>query len=170
MTASTPRFVRCCSRRQWLGRALGLLALGVPVAAAGVAGLPESFDPARDAKTDLALACRLAAESGRRVIVDVGGEWCPWCHVMDRFFERRPDLRALRDARFVWLKINYSKANPNPQLLSGWPKVAGYPHLFVLDAKGALLHSQDTSALEDGDDYNAAAVRRFLTRWAAPGR
>lgn len=170
MNAPITRFARCCSRRQWLCRALGLLALAIPIAAAGVAGLPERFDPARDAKADLAFACKLAVESGRRVIVDVGGEWCPWCHVLDRFFEQRPDLQALRDARFVWLKINYSKENRNSQLLSGWPKVAGYPHLFVLDARGALLHSQDTSALEDGDDYNVAAVRRFLTTWAAPRR
>mgnify|MGYP001396386387 FL=1 len=64
--------------------------------------------------------------------------------------------------------MNVSKENDNRAFLSRWPKVAGYPHLFVLDADGRLLHSQDTGALELGKGYDAAKVRAFLERFA-PG-
>lgn len=132
--------------------------------------LPDRFDPKRDAAKDLATALTRAKADGKRVIVDVGGEWCSWCHVLDRFFASHADLDALRSARYVWLKVNYSKENENRAFLSRWPKVAGFPHLFVLDADGTLLHSQDTGELEQGGSYDAAKVRAFLERWAsAPG-
>lgn len=138
-------------------------------AAVGLANLPERFDPRRDPAADLANALALAQQTGRRVMVDLGGEWCTWCHIMDRFFAAHPDLQALRERHYVWLKINYSRENPNTAFLKRWPKVQGYPHLFVLDASGALLHSQDTSALESGRSYSIEAVRALLARWARSG-
>ena len=130
--------------------------------------LPERFDPKRDPEQDLAAALAQAKAQGKRVIVDVGGEWCVWCHILDRFFASNADLDHLRTSRYVWLKVNVSKENDNRAFLSRWPKVAGYPHLFVLDSDGRLLHSQDTGALELGKGYDAAKVRAFLERFA-PG-
>src|SRR5690349_2732128 len=57
--------------------------------------LPQKFDPKRDAAADVAAAVSLASRTGKRVIVDVGGEWCSWCHIMDAFFASHPDLAAL---------------------------------------------------------------------------
>jgi hypothetical protein len=85
---------------------------------------------------------------------------------MDRFFESHPDLMALRERDYVWVKVHYSKDQPNAALLSRWPKIQGYPHLFVLDAHGRLVHSQDTSLLESGRGYSTEAMRAFLTRFA----
>jgi thiol:disulfide interchange protein len=132
--------------------------------------LPDKFDPARDAAKDLAAALALARAQGKRVIIDVGGEWCSWCHILDRFFAAHPDLDALRASRYVWLKVNWSRENRNEALLSRWPAVAGYPHLFVLAADGTLVHSQDTGALELGRSYGAAKVRDFLVRQSGERR
>ena len=128
--------------------------------------LPVKFDPARDAASDIASALAQAKRDGKRVLVDVGGEWCSWCHIMDRFIVANADIRSLRDANYVWVKVNYSKENRNDALLSRWPKIAGYPHLFVLDADGRLLHSQDTGALEAGSNYDHARFAAFLRTWA----
>ena len=129
-------------------------------------GPPAKFDPARDAAADVAAAVATAKAQGKRVLVDVGGEWCPWCHILDRFVAANPDVQALRDANYVWLKVNWSKENRNEALLARWPKVNGYPHLFVLDADGRLLHSQDTGVLESGKDYDKAKFVAFLRAWA----
>lgn len=125
------------------------------------------FDPARDAAADVAAACAQARAQGKRVLVDVGGEWCSWCHTMDRFFERDSQAARLRDAGFVWVKVNYSPQNRNEAVLSRWPRISGYPHLFVLDADGTLLHSQDTSVLEAGNGYDHDRFVDFLTRWSS---
>jgi thioredoxin-related protein len=139
-------------------------------ASARAADLPATFDPARVAAADVAHAVALAKASGRRVIVDVGGEWCTWCHIMDRFIDANADVRALIEANYVWVKVNFSKENRNEALLGRWPRIRGYPHLFVLDAHGALVHSQNTSALESGKGYDKQRFIAMLRTWAPPPR
>ena len=153
------------SRRVFLAAAVLLAASPAGVLAESRL-LPRDFDPSRDPARDLDAALRIARASNRNVIVDVGGEWCSWCHIMDRFFAGDPDLDGLRDRNFVWLKVNYSKENPNEVFLRRWPRIEAYPHLFVLDATGRLLHSQDTGSLESGKTYDPVAVHAFLVKWA----
>jgi thioredoxin-related protein len=126
----------------------------------------EKFDAARDPAKDITRAVAEAIRSGRRVLLDVGGEWCIWCHRLDTLFMRNPDLSDFLHRNFVVVKINYSKENKNEKLLSKYPKIPGYPHLFVLDAKGKLLHSQDTSELEEGKGHSKEKVFAFLKKWA----
>ena len=132
---------------------------------------PPIFDPGRDAAKDIEQAVAEAARTGKRVLVDVGGNWCSWCHEMERFIDAHADLRALRDRNFVTVKVNYSPENKNEAILSKYPKIPGYPHLFILDGKGALLHSQDTSKLADGrKSSDLDKFTAFLTEWAPPAK
>jgi thioredoxin-related protein len=126
----------------------------------------EKFDPLRIPREDLDKAIDLASKSGKRIILDVGGEWCGWCVHMDRFFFRYPGLTRLRDANFVWVKVNYSEENENRDFLATYPAIIGYPHLFVLDETGKLIHSQNTADLEFGESYNLAKFTKFLTTWS----
>jgi thiol:disulfide interchange protein len=127
--------------------------------------LPAKFDPARDAAADVATATAAAKVQKKRVMVDVGGEWCPWCHILDRYVAANADVKKLVDDHYVWVKVNWSPQNKNEALLARWPKVKGYPHLFVLDADGKLLHSQNTGDLEAGDSYDKAKMLAFLREY-----
>ncbi|HJU21449.1 MAG TPA: thioredoxin family protein [Casimicrobiaceae bacterium] len=138
----------------------------VLVCTAANAELPAKFDPSRDAAADVAYAVSLAKRGGKRVIVDVGGEWCSWCHIMDRFIAANADVRSLIDANYIWVKVNFSKENRNEALLAHWPKIEGYPHLFFLDPNGALVHSQDTSLLESAKGYDRQRFLAMLRRFA----
>ena len=123
------------------------------------------YDPKRDAAADIAAAVAEAGRSKRHVLVEVGGEWCVWCHRLDDYLKAKKKLKALLERNFVVVKVNYSPENENEELLSRYPEVAGYPHFFVLDGQGKLLHSQDTARLEKGNSYHARKFKRFLTRW-----
>ena len=163
-----PRPLRRFRRRRFLGSLLAVC-LSVPVtvlAAEEPVSLPFEFDPARDPAQDLDVALRIARAAGRHVIIDVGGEWCSWCHILDRFFTANADLKRYRDTKYVWLKVNWSAENHNDAFLKRYPAIKGYPHLFVLDANGRLLHSQDTEELETTKNYDPAAMRAFLVKWA----
>lgn len=144
--------------RRWLLAA----ALWAVAGLAAAQGLGSRFDPRRDAAADVAQAVERARAEGKRVIVDVGGEWCTWCHILERFIASNEEVRTLVAAEFVWVKVNHSAANRNEQLLSGWPKVTGYPHLFVLDGAGRLVRSQPTAAFEAGHGYDKAKLLAFL--------
>lgn len=139
---------------------------------AAIAALNAQFDPARDPVADLATAKVEAQRGGKRIILDVGGEWCPWCHLMDGFIEGDAQIRSFRDANYVWMKVNYSEDNENAAFLSQFPAVKGYPHLFVLDADGTLLHSQFTGELEadkgQKKGYDRGRFFAFMKQWAPP--
>jgi len=129
---------------------LAAIVLSVIAQVALAQGLPARFDPARDAAADVATAAATAKAQRKRVLVDVGGEWCSWCHILDNFIASNADVKKLVDDHYVWVKVNWSPRNKNEALLARWPKFAGYPHLFVLDGNGALIHSQDTRVAPGG--------------------
>lgn len=124
-----------------------------------------AYDPARDAAADIANALAEASSSGRHVLLEVGGEWCSWCHILDRYFEDNPEIRELRDRNYVMVKVNFSPENKNEKVLSRYPPIEGYPHFFVLDVEGTLLHSQNTGDLEAGRSYDREKFTAFLERW-----
>lgn len=126
--------------------------------------LPTTFDPGRDAELDLRHALATAEAQRKRVFVDLGGEWCTWCHVFDRFIASHPAVARTLDDHYVFLKVNYSPQNPNRQLLSRWPRAAGYPHFYVLDPSGKVLASQRSAELGSGNDYDEGKVLSFLER------
>lgn len=127
--------------------------------------LPK-FDPLRNTDSDLKAAVELAKSTNKRIILDVGGEWCIWCHRIDAFIENNKEIKSLIEKNFIVLKINYSKENKNENFLSKYPDVQGYPHFFVLDKKGKLLHSQNTGELEKDKDYDAEKFITFLKKWS----
>ena len=128
--------------------------------------MPSKYDPARDANKDINDAVAEAKRTGKRVLLDVGGEWCVWCHRMDSFIEQNADLAKILEQHYVVVKINVDPKNRNQAVLSHYPNVPGYPHLFVLDMNGKLLRSQDTSELEAGKSYDLERFKSFLAKWA----
>ena len=126
----------------------------------------SKYDPKRDAARDLQDAIAEARRSGKRVLLEVGGEWCVWCHRMDHYFDENPKLLELREQHFITVKINFSPQNENRRLLSAYPEIPGYPHIFVLDTDGKLLHSQNTGELEAGKSYNLEKFNAFLKKWS----
>jgi thioredoxin-related protein len=134
--------------------------------AALVVAAVQDYDPKRDAEKDIREAVGEAARSGRRVLLEVGGQWCGWCRRLDKVFADHRELTELRDKHYVLVKVNFSPENENRKVLSKYPKIEGYPHIFVLDAQGRLVHSQNTGELEEGRDYNIRRIRVFLEAFA----
>lgn len=125
------------------------------------------YDPTRNADKDIKDALAEAKRTNKRVLLEVGGLWCIWCTHMDDFFDKQPEVLEFREKYFVTVKINFSDENKNEAVLSRYPNVAGYPHIFVLSSNGALFHSQDTGDLEEGKGYNVDKFYSFLKHWAA---
>ena len=123
------------------------------------------FDPARNPFEDLKIAVSTATESNKRIILDVGGEWCIWCHRIDAFMHNTEEIKSLLAENFIIVKINYSKENKNEKFLSQYPAIEGYPHFFVLESDGKLLHSQNTGDLEKDKDYDKDKFLDFLNKW-----
>ncbi len=135
---------------------------------AAVAGLNARFDPSRNPADDLETAMVEAQRGGKRIVVHVGSEGCEPCAALDGVIAGDADIRRLRDANYVWIKVNASPENDNAGFLAAYPEVTGQPQLFVLDARGELLHSQAAGELDAGSGIDRARVKAFLEQWAPP--
>jgi len=139
----------------------------LPRETASLPAWSRNYDPARDPAADGRAAIDLARRTNRLVLIVIGGNWCVWCQRLDLFLDTHPDLRTRLHRQFVVLKVNVSEANENADFLAGLPRFVGYPHAFIADARGRILHSQDPRAwLKDGQ-YSPARFRAFLNRWQA---
>ena len=98
------------------------------------------------------------------MILDVGGEWCGWCHAGSQLSSNTTTC-AHCGIRVRLVEVNYSPESTNAVVLGRYPGINGYPHLFVLDQDGTLVQSQDTSPLEEGPSYNYARMKAFLLKW-----
>src|SRR6266705_3739834 len=90
----------------------------------------HKFDPARDAAADIQAAFGEAQKTRKRIILDVGGDWCQYCHEMDQLFTEYPELVELREKNYVSVAVYYGSDNKNEQVLSRYPKVEGILHFY----------------------------------------
>ena len=140
-----------------------VLALGMVVPAYAA---DKVFDPTRDANKDLHAAMAEAQKEHKNILMDVGGNWCPWCILLDRMLNDDAELHALLEKNYVLLHVNFSRENENLDFLGPYPKAKGYPAWYVLSPKGKLLKAEDTSELEQTHKldagYNKDTLKKFL--------
>ena len=145
---------------------LTVLALGAN------AQLKKVYDETINPLEQIDKAVAQAAEQGKFVICQVGGNWCPWCLRFADFITTDEEIAKVVDDNFVYIHVNYNPRNSSNetrdkamlQRLSN-PGRFGYPVFVVLDTKGNVIHIQDSSFLEEGKGYNKEKVLRFFNAW-----
>ena len=123
------------------------------------------YDDKRDPFKDAVAAIKLAKASNRNVLIEIGGNWCTWCHKMDAFLEKNPDIYNKLHQEFVILKVNVSDSNENEAFMKGLPPVLGYPHMYVSTAAGKMVLSKDTAELQEDGKYSRENWLFFINEW-----
>ena len=128
------------------------------------------YDPKADAAKDIAAAVAQAKSTGKNVFVQIGGNWCIWCMRFNNFTTQDPQIDSMIKANYVVYHMNWSEENLNETLMAKYqfPQRFGFPVFLVLDGNGKLLHTQNSSYLEDtaGKSYVKKVVMGFLSDWA----
>lgn len=165
MVHTGPMNLRCCTHL--LAFALALPWLPVSASAEGKPASTQSdlYDPKADPAADLQQALKRARKQGKHVLLEVGGNWCKWCHRLERYIETHKDVKAAWQRAFVVVRVSVDEANDNKPFLAAYPRFDGLPYLYVLDATGKLVLPQSTGALEQGESYDHAKVMAFLKRF-----
>ncbi len=126
----------------------------------------DIYPDSSQAKTDLAEALKLAAQTHKRVLLDFGGNWCGDCQVLDLYFHDARN-KPLLEANFILVDVNIGHMDANQDIAEKYeiPLKRGVPALAVLSDKGTLLYSQKGGEFEDMRHLESAALTSFLVLW-----
>jgi thioredoxin-related protein len=125
------------------------------------------YRPEENAEQKIEDAVKQAKAQGKHVFIQIGGNWCIWCARFNDFVTTDKSLDSLVEANYVVYHLNYSKENKNEKLLAkyGFPQRFGFPVSLILDANGKLIHTQNSSYLEEAKSYNGKTVAGFFNDW-----
>ena len=125
------------------------------------------YTPEANAEKEIKDAVKLAKDQGKHVLIQIGGNWCIWCARFNDFISSDKSIDSLVNNNYVVCHLNYSKENKNEALLAkyGYPQRFGFPVFLILDGKGNLLHTQNSSYLEKEKSYSKENVTGFFNDW-----
>jgi thioredoxin-related protein len=126
------------------------------------------YNPSLDANKQIDSALKVAQQQKKHVLIQVGGNWCSWCIMLNKFYTTDYQLDSTIKANYVLIHLNYSEENKNLETLKklDFPQRFGFPVLVILDAKGKRIHTQNTVYLEEGRGYNKQKLMDFLKAWS----
>lgn len=120
-----------------------------------------------DAMVQIDEAVARAAKEGKKVICQIGGNWCIWCLRFADFITKDEEINNLIEENFVYIHVNNSPKNRNTKAIERLGnQQLGYPHLVMLDAEGKIIGVQETGSLEENKSYSREKVLNFFKSWA----
>lgn len=128
---------------------------------------PQLYRADANATDDINHALVKAAKSGKRVLLDFGGNWCLDCHVLDRAFHQ-PRIAPLLESNFVLVHVDVGQYDKNLDLAKRYRVnlEKGVPSLAVVSPRGAVLYS--TFDFERARVMTEEDVIGFLDKWKPP--
>jgi len=128
------------------------------------------YNPDLDGMEQIDEAIKMAKKSNKHILIQVGGNWCPWCIKFHNYANDEEDVNSMIKENYIVVKLNMSPENKNEDALKRLDKPGrfGYPVFVILDSGGKRIHTQDSGLLEEDKGYNKRKVMTFLKAWA-PG-
>jgi uncharacterized protein YyaL (SSP411 family) len=125
------------------------------------------YDPYIDAEKQINTAIIQAQAENKHVLIQVGGNWCPWCIKIHQFMSEHQRIDSLIKADYVLIHVNYSKENKNPEIMDrlDYPQRFGFPVFVILNEEGTRIHTQNTAYLEKDEYYSEEKILGFLKDW-----
>lgn len=126
------------------------------------------YNPAADAAKEVAQLLVKAKSENKRVLLQIGGNWCVQCYRLNAALQTDAVLKKLAAENYIVYHLNYSPENKNSAYLKtiGSPQRFGFPVLVILDSDGKRLHTQESGSLQRGNGYSFEKLNVFLTQWS----
>ena len=121
-----------------------------------------------NAEKDIAAAVKQAKAENKHVLIQAGGNWGSWCLLFEKTVKNDFQLDSALKANFIVYHLNYSIENQNDEVFAkySYPQRMGFPVFLILDKDGKLLHTQNSSLLEEGRGYNKSKTIGFFGDWS----
>lgn len=125
------------------------------------------YNPRANAEKDVAQLLVKAKGENKRLLLQIGGNWCLMCYRLNAVLQKDSVLKKALNDNYISYHLNYSPENKNSAYLAklGQPQRYGFPVLVVLDGDGTPLHTQNMALLLKGNGYDYEKLKTFLYRW-----
>jgi hypothetical protein len=144
------------------------------VSAAGVNDLPQPlpfpYDEAADAQAVVAKARAQAVREHKRLLIDLGGNWCLDCRVLAGIMGL-PELQPFLAKHFVIAEVNIGRFDKNGEIAAHYGiagRLDGVPAVLAVDpVHDRLLNRDKLFALSDARHMTPQGLADWLAQWAA---
>jgi len=157
--------------------ALGLLAASplraaTPAPQVGdvhAAAVPAPYPLIDSAQADVAAALAQSKQTGKPVLIDFGGNWCPDCRLLAGTFEL-PAVHDWLKANFIEVSVNVGHFDANMDIAKAHGvTITAVPTVLIITPDGKTLNPDGARDLGHARAMSAQAVVDLIAGWAARG-
>ena len=138
---------------------------------ASMADLPvvemRPYDEAANADAAVNAAFDRARKSHKRVLIDLGGNWCTDCIVFANVL-RLPEVKTFVSQHYETAFVDVGRFNKNLQIPARFgitKRLEGVPSVLIATADGKLVNRDHTAALADARHMTPQAIADWLAQW-----
>lgn len=144
-----------------------LFTLGFLMCSAVAGQLP--YDDGADANKQVEQAFTLAEQSGKRVLLVFGANWCPDCRVFDQELSKGKIAALVKD-NFVTVKIDIGNWDNNLDVVEQYdnPIVKGIPAIVSAASNGDVLYASRAGELANARSMGKDAIMAFFQKILFP--
>jgi len=129
------------------------------------------YDVKADGEQQIAVAVAQAGRERKRVLLDLGANWCADSQALFQLFNTNPEIRRVIEDYYVFEMIDVNQRGlgaRNAKVVArfGDPIATGIPVLLILDANGVLLNNDPAERLPDSAHNHPTMVLAYLRKWA----
>jgi thiol-disulfide isomerase/thioredoxin len=131
--------------------------------------LPLPYDEAANATAQVDAARARARRTGKLLLIDLGGNWCPDCRILAGTMEL-PDLKAWLHRHYEVVMVDVGRFNKNLQVPARYgitERLKGVPSILIVDPRtDTLLNPGTTAELASARSMSPQALANWLAKWA----
>jgi len=127
------------------------------------------FDESADANAAVANGFARAKAEHKRVLIDLGGNWCADCRILAGVMEL-PEMQRFLDAHYVVVSVDVGRFNRNlqiPALFGITERLEGVPSVLIANPDGTLIDRGHIAALEDARSMTPQAIADWFAKWTS---
>jgi thiol:disulfide interchange protein len=130
--------------------------------------LTQPYDEGANADAAVTAAFARAHKSHKRVLIDLGANWCVDCIVLANFL-KLPEMQRFMAAHYEVVTVDVGRFNRNLQIPARFgvtKKLEGVPALLIVTPEGKLINDKDVFATTSASEMTPKSVADYLAKYA----
>ena len=126
------------------------------------------YDETANADAAVNAAFARAKKSHKRVLIDLGGNWCGDCIILDNMMQL-PEMKRFVDAHYETVSVDVGRFNRNLQIPARFgitKRLEGVPTVLIATSDGKLVNEGHTAALADARSMTPQSIADWIAQWS----